>query len=910
MNNFPSQKLQTNRKDKQWRVDCVDFIINESNYERFDDLQRMTAAYRLVNSQLDQEDYRSICQNLGVDENTGKKYVEAYNKAHNVYSTLKGEESARPFNFNIVNLSPDAMNQVLLEEELEYRKYLDSIFQKEFEMISKEIELELKIKSQEIDPNQQERQMDVFRQELEKKYAKILDIDKIKARTQTKLTEKENTISKLLRMSIYKDKIKWLKNETFGDAVIAGKELVEIAFIRDDKLPRVRQLNPLNVFYHKSPDNPFIHLSDYAGYKEHMTIGQVLDLYGDKMSNKDVDNLRVFAYDGSGSYGTSDTMFHTRDKVKADSWSAKTASRMYPSGPELDPYGAMIAEGKVQGIPQNGGSTGGNIIGPGLYADNSTQRKDYVSVYTVYWKSFRKVGKYTFTDEYGRLKEEVVDEDFVIPTNAKTERDSTDLFAKPKVKRVWYDENSGYNSFEESWISEVWKGKRINSNMYFEIEPLEHAYQSLLSPYESKLPIFGYVHNSRNATTVSTMDRIMPWQKLYYVVMSKLLKMITQDKGILTFLNTLMIDKNFGLKRTLQMAEDQGLIPYNPLSYSKGGAFVNTFKVAERVDATNSQTIDHYINLLHFVESNLEEAVGMSPQRLAQATPNKTATDNQRQTAHSMNITESLFSGHEVLWEDIMQGYMEMMISSLNGATGKIRGFLNDEEIAVLDLGNVSLEDEYLLKFSNNSKNHRILEQGYGLAHALIQNDKANLSTLINLMQTDDLNQFKKELLTIEDDIAKREEKMQQNQQASQEEQLKREALLREDLQKARLDEIYLKGKLDEAREHVKGKYMITSFNMKEDADNSGEMDLIQKQTEYERFLHEIAKNKTEAELRSQELEQRKLEHADEIATKNQHKMADASDKELDRQSDARMKMTELATKERIEKAKANSKTT
>ena len=99
------------------------------------------------------------------------------------------------------------------------------------------------------------------------KYSKIYDMDFQDSMYKDLHTEKEKTISKLLKISFNKINLRWIKNECFSDAAIAGKEFAEITFESGNPLPIIRQLNPLNVFYHKSPDSPFTHDSDYAVIK-------------------------------------------------------------------------------------------------------------------------------------------------------------------------------------------------------------------------------------------------------------------------------------------------------------------------------------------------------------------------------------------------------------------------------------------------------------------------------------------------------------------------------------------------------------------------------------------------------------------------------------------------------------------
>jgi len=50
---------------------------------------------------------------------------------------------------------------------------------------------------------------------------------------------------------IERQNIKFIKNQTFEDALLAGREAVEIYKVREEDLPKVKQLNPLNLFFEK-----------------------------------------------------------------------------------------------------------------------------------------------------------------------------------------------------------------------------------------------------------------------------------------------------------------------------------------------------------------------------------------------------------------------------------------------------------------------------------------------------------------------------------------------------------------------------------------------------------------------------------------------------------------------------------
>lgn len=897
---YPEQKIETDKKDKKWRVANVDYIINDGFHERYDDVARMIDNYNLVNSQLNQDDYRELCEGLDLSMEDGRKYVEAYNKAYNIYSTLKGEELSRPFNYRIANMSPGSADEILSLEEFEFRRMVDTKVNMTIERVQKEVELMEKMEQGSISAQQFQSQQEKMNRELQRRYGDLLDPKKIKSKFKGFMTTKEKTINKLIRIIEKRLNLKWVKNETFGDAIIAGKEFVEVRFEKEGDLPIVRQLNPLNVFYHKSPDTPFIHDSDYAGYVEELTIGDVIDLYGDKMHPDDLKRLQMWNYDGSGAYGTSDTFFHTRQDVHASSWNAKRQAGMFPSGRDIDPHALMVLDGKYMAVPGSGRHHSGQVYGAGLYNNQYVYRRPYAVVYTVYWKSFRKLVKYEYEDESGTLRTELADDSFYIPEDAKKETYQTSMFGPDKIRKVWYDEDGKFRSAEEIWIEEVWKGKRINGDIYLDIEPLEHAYQSLLNPYKSKLPIFGYIYNARNTINVGPIDRVKPWQKLYYVVMAKFLKLITQDKGVWTFLNTLWTDDELGWEETLRMGQDLGLIPFNPLAHSEGGQLPNTFKVAEKLDLSNAGSVQYYIQLLEFIESQMKESAQMSDTRLAQmTTTQRTATETQATTASSFTMTEPFFSAHDLLWEHVMQSLMEKTISALNDKDNKIRGFLDDDEITILDLSLVSLEDEYLLKVMDNSKSSRILDQSKNLAMSLIQNDKAKLSTLIDLLRTEDVSEFNQHLKMIESQIEEREEMMQKRQEDLQREMMDREDAIREDEQKAKLDDTYLKGLFDEKREHTRGKYMVTSYNLQNDSNQNAIPDILEHQMKYEDLLNTLEKTKKELELKDRELAQREKEHNENLEESRKN-----------RESQDRLKRQEMASKERIEKAKARTNPT
>jgi len=886
---FEQQRVPTKDKTKQWRINQVDAICSRVD-EFGNDWYRMWQNYRLKNNQIDQDEFREYCDTLGLSEGEGRKFVEPFNKTHTIIDVLKGEEAGMPWNFDIINLSSKTTNEILREKQRELKQYIDFKVSTEIEKQQFKMQTLLQMKAGEMNSPEAEEEMKKFEQELVEKEKQVLNPEQIQKKYANYKSKKEIAMHKLLKALAVNYNLKWIKNQTFEDALIAGIEAVEVVVDEYTGIPSIKQINVLNLFFHKSSDTPFLHDSDYVGYKEELTISDALDKYAEDMDEKDVEKLRQY---NSKVFGYNEK-FHSPGGESVSHWD------------NLKNYEYTYRH-PLSTIPSYGTS---NVLSEGLYASDRYRYKyeHYCVVYTTYWKSQRRVGKLTYINEYGEMADTIVDENFPLPERATKETYKLHTFSRDKVKYKWESEEGKPYSLEWIWLPEVWKGTRINGEIYVKIEPYENAYQSLMNPYKTKLPIHGFVYNNRNAFSVSIMDRIKPWQKLYYVVMSKWLKLITQDKGVVQLLNVLMMDKQIGYKESLQIAIDQGILPYNPLAHSQGLANVaGQMRPSDRLDLSNSQQLAHYTNILQFIEQQLKLAAGISEQRLAQTGTNTNVTDNQRDVTQSMNITSGVFTAHDMLWQEVLQSLCETAAKTLDGKSGFIRQVLSDEEIALIDLNLISMEDEYVVKVGNNSRAYRILEQAKGFAQALIQNDKAKFSTLLDLLDNDNLSEFKEELRSIEDDIEKREASMQEQQMKMQEQQLEAQKQQGQAEREHRLDIETLKGEYDIKKAQI----AAMAWSPDKDVDKDGLPDILELEKLRNKTYNE--ERKLELAARKIEIEDRKLMQKEGDARMSANFKAKENEikenqSNMDRISQERLKMQELRAKAQIEREKQKTK--
>ena len=880
-------------KGDEYRKRVLDYyclIANDFSY----DYDRMRENYLLKNSRLPKEQYRYLCGTFGDNENTDM-FIDMFNFTGNIIDSLKGEELGRPFPFSVVANSERINNRMEREKRESINNIVDSIFAIEIEKAQRIIELEMsKIPKEELQSKQA-----VIEEEFRIRFNNLPKIKDVFAKYNSVASIEEITMNKVMKSLYHKYNIKKIKNDCFGDVLLVACEFVECYFDIPGTLPKLKRLNPLYTFYQKSPDVEFIDQADFAGYKERISMTQALETYGDYLDDKDYEEL-VYQGANFGVLGMDQKFFSKGDNP--DPW------RSQRFGQNGIGYGGGINamnEWANVGMDEFGGDEYGNIPGQandyvGLHT--TIQRRNmnrYIDKYVVYWKSTRKLGKLKYINEYGESDYTFVDEDFVIPRDAKKVKTVRDNLTKSLVEYVWLDDRDNTMSLEWITVNEVWKGIRLGRKHVI-VEPLVATYKSLLNPFETKLPIFGVVINNSNAMSLSKMDAMKPWQKLYFAMMAKLLKTIHLDRGEWTLFNTMYIDPAFGLEKTLAIAEDQNLVLYNPALSAKDGlsSLMNSSKVAEKLDMTNHKAGMQYMELLRFIEENIIKSAGMSPQRVAQSMNNSTATDNYRETQSSMNITEPLFYIHDVLWERIMRGYMEMVLTVLSDDSGILRDFLNDEEQTVVDLKYVSLTDNYNLRVGNSGKQVRILEQTQQLVQALIQNDKINLSQFISLMKSEDLSEFQVQLKEVEEVNNRREEEMQKSQQEHEKEMAAQQIKVMEDGQKNELDKAFLNQYMNYRTQYMKSVMDNQSFDAEKDYNKDGLPDYLQMAQMKEKL--EIERDNVA--VKAADVENKAIIAQKELEIK-EREQSGKYDAELIKSEDERLKMKNQREIEKIKSA-------
>ena len=445
-------------------------------------------------------------------------------------------------------------------------------------------------------------------------------------------------------------------------------------------------VSPLDIDYQKSPDTEFIEDGDWVVRRKIMTTNAVVDAFYDVLTPQQIDDLErpSARREGSGYLGAALNPTHEQD---------------------------------------------------------DTDR--YVEVMHVTWKSFRKVGILTYTDEFGFLQEMEVDETY------KPDRDAGE-------KCQWF------------WVNEVWEGYRIDSSIFVNIQPFEVQRPSMTNLSLCKLPYNGRHYSNRHADNVSIVSMGLPYQILYNVFHYRMELTMAKNKDKIALIEMNTIPKRHGWdeEKFMYYADAMGFAFIDSTAEGKNQERV-TFNQYQVLDMSLSQYINAQFQLLQAIKQEWEDLVGITRQRKGQVMASDGSGATERAVFQSSVMTEELFRKFEKYEEKEMQGLLDCSKHAWRG--GKKTAYItSDYRNELLDIdGQEFAESEYAVFAKNSSKENTKLQTFKSLALSFAQNG-SEPSTIAEILDTDNFSNIKrlvKEVETKKQQLEAQQQQVQQEQQ-------------------------------------------------------------------------------------------------------------------------------------------------
>ncbi len=438
--------------------------------------------------------------------------------------------------------------------------------------------------------------------------------------------------------------------------------------------PCLRKVNPLNITVLLDDDSNFIDDAIAVIEERLLSIPTILDEFGDDLKSSDVDALLKIS-NGMSGYNTDLVVFN-----------------------QFSNYNQINA-----GRSDNG---------------------ENIKVVRVEWFSLKKVGDLTYTDpETGEEIKELVDEGF-----SSIEKEFKEANSDAVVE--WY------------WINEAWEGTKIGMDIYVGIRPKPNQRRKLDNPYYARLGYSGFIYEATNSQSVSLIDRLKTYQYLYDIVALRLDIAFASDQGkvFLMDLAQLPASEGIDIEKWIYYLKELKIGFINSFEEGKKGqkiGQISAFNQFQSIDLSLAASIQQYINYLDYIKQQVAIVSGISPQRMASISNKELVGNVEKSIEQSSVITEYLFEAHSEVKKRVYTALIE--VAKIAWKDGKVMQFVNDDlGIEIVELKEFEFENsDFSVFVSNLSKDREIKSKLDQLAQVAMEQQKADLSTIMDTILND-----------------------------------------------------------------------------------------------------------------------------------------------------------------------------
>lgn len=409
-------------------------------------------------------------------------------------------------------------------------------------------------------------------------------------------------------------------------------------------------------FYHASPSpqvDGHVAKGDYFGWFNWMTVGDVINEFGPRLSDVQLEGLKTILSTNTGAM------------VVPDMWKAFPSmyydtTKPYPQGRTDAALNDAILERNLKETYHS------NFANERPASEILSKHTDIFGqphmfrVMTLYWRSQRRIGFLTKIDRSGQIVfADWVDENFKM--TVEPEYDNSLVKSKTKYNLV-YGEHIDW-----TYCNEWRRGEKINSNMshsfwqtnnlgfnpiYLDGKPVKFQFKGENNPFEAEPPIEGRVFKYWGVRPHSLVDRCKPWQIVCNIAYNRVPKILSMDPGIVLAINKGMIPRNYmgneaGRDPKADYMDDMRENKIIEFEISREQMELpNQASVPQRVDLSLIGEAKQYFELGRMAKEEALLSVGISMQRLGATKASETEGGNQMAINFSETQTEHLFNQH------------------------------------------------------------------------------------------------------------------------------------------------------------------------------------------------------------------------------------------------------------------------
>jgi len=659
---LPPQKLAFSKKGDKWKEQCVESISMMGNSRMANGRttwERKQTNYDLVNSITNPNDFKYVLDPYGLgSKNKGSQaQMRDINLIVNKMNRLKGEEMDRPFNYHVMATGGNAVT-AKDEQELDMLLFVSQ---------SKLAE-QLGIPQEElINPDTGEAEPPKTFPQVEKwKNADMKDI-------------RERWGSDILTYLKHEQSLPSKFNAGWEHGLTVAEEYYYVGISNNQ--PIVRTCNPLNCEFDRNPDNPNIEDGDWFREDRSMTVGQILDEYGEYMTDAQIKKLDQ----GDLRQSLSNQMFPEFAYTQHD----------------MNKY-------------ERNGSTGGGT------RSNSTHH----IVSHVVWKSMKKVGFVTFVDENDEEEEILVDEQFKLTPEMEA--------AGYELEWTWIPEVWHGTKIAESFYVNIEPMPNASRSM-------DNPRQVKL-PYIGK--VYNCTNTIQTSLVDLLKPHQYLYNIVWYRLETELAK--AKGKKMVMDIAQIPRSEGIDLDKWMYFFENVGLAFVNSFEEGKEKFQGKTsqFNQFSNIDMGLSQAVGQYITILSKIESLMDRIVGIGPEREGDIKASQTATGVQTSVEQSSYITEPWFYVHNEIKTNVLSALLETAKFAYPGQ--KKLHFITDDVLRIsttVDMDKFS-DSDYGVFVTNSSRETKIFAKLEQLADRAMASGTAVFSDVIKMFKSNSISEL------------------------------------------------------------------------------------------------------------------------------------------------------------------------
>lgn len=660
----PWQMIPEEDKTPEWKEWNADWFEQVGYNQVLKQEKAIIKNRRLVSGILDVEDYSP---NPDINEYAGlvitlpqlENYSVLQQYFHiipNVISTLVGE-----FLNSDNKLIVRGVDDFTLSERLEFKEKLFSDYLTQQALIEKQAALaQMGILADDENPQiqqqyQQEMQMAEQGAQIENQF-------------KTFVTSAEIWGQHIVDSAYTKFNMDSLEKENFKESLTNSREYWHLDMREDDF--SVEILDAAYCFGHRAYTKTYASEGDYFGWFQWMSIGDIIDKYGDKLDDKQLETLRSQMTSMSGL-----NLIVNSQKTMPGAY--YDYSKPYPQALQNPDLQEALVRRELETRFQNLTNDNTAIPASTLFnlGNNDGQKPHMFRVMRLYWKSQRRMSFLTKIGRDGSIEyQDWVDDNFkqtvdpVYDNRVTKEKSARNLIYGEHLDSTYVNEWREITKIGPNSNHQFWRTAPNFDPIYIGGDACKFQFKGKNDVYDALPPIEGIEYRTLGVRPISIAERMKSWQILANIAGNKITEIMSKDIGLLGYINKATVPRNTSNEETdeyedplianIENAKASGFIDYSTSKEhieSYGGQFVPPGVI----NLSRVQEAMQYKQMFNEFKISAMETVGITRERSAQAKATQTATSIEQGVQFSESQTRELFVQHDKTMERVYQRILE-----------------------------------------------------------------------------------------------------------------------------------------------------------------------------------------------------------------------------------------------------------